>query len=40
MGKQEEILLARHRHRWKNNIKMDLRDIGLCSMDWIHVGLG
>ena len=27
--------LARHRHRWKDNIKMDLQkwDVGLCGLD-------
>jgi hypothetical protein len=27
--------LGRPRHRWKDNIKMDLREIGLGSMHWI-----
>jgi hypothetical protein len=27
--------LGRPRGRWVNNIKMDLREIGLCGMDWI-----
>jgi len=26
--------LGRHRHRWEDNIKMDLKEIG---MDWIHL---
>jgi hypothetical protein len=25
------------RRRWANNIKMDLREIGLGDMDWIYV---
>jgi hypothetical protein len=25
------------RHRWKDNIKIELREIGWCSMDWIHL---
>jgi hypothetical protein len=29
--------LGRPRHRWVDNIKMDLRDIGLGGMDWIDV---
>jgi len=27
--------LARLRHRWVDNIKMDLQDVGLGGMDWI-----
>jgi hypothetical protein len=27
--------LGRPRLRWENNIRMDLRDIGWCDMDWI-----
>jgi hypothetical protein len=27
--------LRRPRYRWVDNIKMDLREIGLGSMDWI-----
>jgi hypothetical protein len=27
--------LGRHRCRWEDNIKMDLREIGWGSMDWI-----
>jgi hypothetical protein len=27
--------LGRSRHRWVNNIKMDLRVIGTGDMDWI-----
>jgi hypothetical protein len=27
--------LRRPRHRWVNNIKMDLREIGWDGMDWI-----
>jgi hypothetical protein len=26
---------GRPRHRWENNIKMDLREIGWGGMDWI-----
>jgi hypothetical protein len=28
-------LLGRPRHRWVDNIKMDLREIELCGVDWI-----
>jgi hypothetical protein len=27
--------LGRSRYRWKDNIKMDLREIGWGGMDWI-----
>jgi len=27
--------LGRHRHRWKDNIKMDLQQVGCGGMDWI-----
>jgi hypothetical protein len=32
--------LGRQRHRLVDNIKMDLRDIGWGSMDWIGVAQG
>jgi hypothetical protein len=38
MGKPEgNRLLLRFRHRWEDNIKMDLRGIGWGGMDWIHL---
>jgi hypothetical protein len=27
----------RSNSRWENNIKMDLKEIGYNSMDWIHL---
>jgi hypothetical protein len=27
--------LGRHRRRWKDNIKIDLQNVGYGSMDWI-----
>jgi hypothetical protein len=27
--------LGKHRHRWEDNIKMDLRDTGWADIDWI-----
>jgi hypothetical protein len=27
--------LGRYRHRWEDNIKMGLREIGWDDMDWI-----
>jgi hypothetical protein len=27
--------LGRSRHRWEDNIKIDLQDVGLGDMDWI-----
>jgi hypothetical protein len=36
VGKPEgKGLLGRPRRRWKENIKMDLREIGWGVMDWI-----
>jgi hypothetical protein len=29
--------LGRPRRRWEYNIKMDLREIGLEGVDWIHL---
>jgi hypothetical protein len=38
VGKPEgKKLLGRLRHRWANNIKMDLRGIELDGMDWIYL---
>jgi hypothetical protein len=39
VGKPErKRLLGRPRRRWVDNIKMDLREIGLGGMDWIDPG--
>jgi len=27
--------LGRHWHRWEDNIKMDLQEVGFGGMDWI-----
>jgi len=38
VGKAEgKIPLARPRHRWEDNIKMDLRELGCGGMDWIEL---
>jgi hypothetical protein len=29
--------VRRPRHRWEDNIKMDLRERGQGGMDWIHL---
>jgi hypothetical protein len=29
--------LGRHRHRWEDNIKMYLREIGQGGIEWIHL---
>jgi hypothetical protein len=29
--------LGRHRHRWRDNIEMDLRETGCGGMDWIEL---
>jgi hypothetical protein len=31
------ILVGKPRHRWVDNIKMDLEEIGLGGMDWINM---
>jgi hypothetical protein len=30
-------LLGRPRHRWKDNIKLDLREIGIDGVNWIQL---
>jgi hypothetical protein len=38
MGKPEgKRPLGRPRHRWEDGIKMDLREIGRGSVDWIQL---
>jgi hypothetical protein len=32
--------LGRSKHRWKDNIKMELREIGWGSTDWIDLAQG
>jgi hypothetical protein len=34
-GNQKERPLGRSIHRWVDNIKVDLREIGWDGMDWI-----
>jgi hypothetical protein len=29
--------LGRPRHRWERNIRLDLKEIGFKSVDWIHL---
>jgi hypothetical protein len=29
--------LGRHRRRWEDNIKMDLREIGIDGVNWIQL---
>jgi hypothetical protein len=29
--------IGRPRYRWESNIKMDLREMGLESVEWIHL---
>jgi hypothetical protein len=29
--------LRRLRHRWEDNIKLDLREIGINGVNWIHL---
>jgi hypothetical protein len=38
VGKPEgKRQLGRHRHNWKDNIKMDPREIGQKVVDWMHL---
>jgi len=38
VGKPEgKIPLGRPRHRWEDNIKMDLQEVGCGVMDWIEL---
>ena len=38
MGKSEgQRPLGRHRHRWEDNIKMDLQEVRCASMGWIEL---
>jgi hypothetical protein len=34
---EEKRTLGRPRRRWKDNIRMDVREIGLEVLDWIHL---
>jgi hypothetical protein len=29
--------MGRPRHKWEDNIKMDLREIGINGVNWIHL---
>jgi len=38
VGKPEgKRALARPEHRWEDNIKMDLKEVGCGGMDWIEL---
>jgi hypothetical protein len=38
VGKPEgKIALGRPRHRWEDNIKMDLQEAGCGGMDWMEL---
>jgi len=34
---EEKRPLRRPRHRWEDNIKMDLQEVGCGGMDWIEL---
>jgi hypothetical protein len=37
-GKPEgKRLLGSHSHRWEDNVRVDLREIGWESVDWMHL---
>jgi len=29
--------LGKHRHRWEDNVKMDLQEVGCGAVDWIEL---
>jgi len=35
-----KLQVRRPRHRWENNIKMDLQEVGCGGMDWIEMAQG
>ena len=35
MEPEGKISLGRPRHRWEDNIKMDLQEVGCKGMDWL-----
>jgi hypothetical protein len=35
--RERERPLGRQRHRWEENIKMDLQEVGCEGMDWIEL---
>jgi len=38
MGKSEgKKLLGKYAHKWEDNIKMDLKEMGGGVVDWIHL---
>jgi len=38
VGKPEgKIPLGRSRHKWEDNIRMDLQEVGCGGMDWIEL---
>jgi hypothetical protein len=37
METQREETLVRHSCKWKDNIKMSIKDTEVEDMDWIHV---
>ena len=40
MGKAEgKRPPARPRHRWEDNIKMDVQDVGCWGIDWIELAI-
>jgi hypothetical protein len=34
---ERKLQLRRHSRKWKNNIKMDIKEIGWEAMEWIHL---
>jgi len=36
---EEKRLVGNPRHKWKNNIEVDLKELGWWGMDWINLAV-
>jgi len=37
---EEMIPLRRPRHKWEDNVRMDIREIVWEGVDWVHLWIG
>jgi hypothetical protein len=35
-----QVIIGRLRHRWEDNIKMDLQEVGWTELIWLRIGTG